>query len=90
MVEIKSINLRDKEEKSIIDKIFRVTKELSFPDDRMNFIEQMISLSKLLMKYDLNISTTFRTVDEKAQDPTYYVATYFDTKDLSKHYGYIE
>ena len=84
MVEIKSINLRNKEEKSIIDKIFRVTKELSFPDDRMNFIEQMISLSKLLMKYDLNISTTFRTVDEKAQDPTYYVATYFDTKDMEQ------
>jgi hypothetical protein len=77
MVEIKSINLRDKEEKSITDKIFRVTKELSFPDDRLNFIEQMISLSKLLMKYDLNISTKFRAVDEKAQDPTYYVATYF-------------
>jgi len=84
MVEIKSINLRNKEEKSIIDKIFRVTKELSFPDDRMNFIEQMISLSKLLMKYDLNISTTFKAVDEKAQDPTYYVATYFDTKDLEQ------
>jgi hypothetical protein len=84
MAEIKSINLRNKEEKSIIDKIFRVTKELSFPDDRINFIEQMIYLSKLLMKYDLNISTTFRTVDEKAQDPTYYVATYFDTKDLEQ------
>jgi hypothetical protein len=36
------------------------------------------------MKYDLNISTKFRTVDEKAQDPTYYVATYFDTKDLKQ------
>jgi hypothetical protein len=84
MAEIKSINLRNKEEKTIIDKIFRVTKELSFPDDRINFIEQMIFLSKLLMKYDLNISTTFRTVDEKAQDPTYYVATYFDTKDMEQ------
>ena len=84
MAEIKSINLRNKEEKTIIDNIFRVTKELSFPDDRMNFIEQMISLSKLLMKHDLNISTTFRAVDEKAQDPTYYVATYFDTKDLEQ------
>jgi hypothetical protein len=83
-VEIKSINLRNKEEKSIIDKIFRVTKELSFPDDRMHFIEQMISLSKLLMKYDLNLSTTFKAVDEKAQDPTYYVAAYFDTKDLEQ------
>jgi hypothetical protein len=84
MVEIKSINLGDKEEKSITDKIFQVARELSFPDDRMNFIEQMISLSKLLMKYDLNISTTFKTVDEKAQDPTYFVAAYFDTKDMEQ------
>ena len=84
MVEIKSINLGDKKEKSITDKIFQVARELSFPDDRMNFIERMISLSKLLMKYDLNISTTFKTVDEKAQDPTYFVAAYFDTKDVEQ------
>jgi len=84
VVEIKNINLRDKEEKSIIDKISKVAKELSFPDDRINFIGQMISLSKLLMMYDLNISTTFRNVDEKAQDPTYFVATYFDTKDMEQ------
>jgi hypothetical protein len=84
MGQIKSMNLREKEEKSIINKIFRVTKELSFLDDRMNFIEEMISLSKLFMRYDLNISTTFRTVDEKAQDPTYFVATYFDTKDIEQ------
>jgi len=84
VVEIKNINLRDKEENSIIDKISKVAKELSFPDDRINFIGQMISLSKLLMMYDLNISTTFRNVDEKAQDPTYFVATYFDTKDIEQ------
>jgi len=84
VVEIKNINLRDKEENSIIDKISKVAKELSFPDDRINFIGQMISLSKLLMMYDLNISTTFRNVDEKAQDPTYFVATYFDTKDMEQ------
>lgn len=84
MVEIKTIDLRDKEEKSIIDKISKVAKELSFPDDKMTFIEQMISLSRLLMMYDLNISSTFRTVDEKAQDPTYFVATYFDTKDIEQ------
>ena len=36
----------------------------------MAFIEQMISLSRLLMRDDLHISTAFRTIDEKAQDPT--------------------
>ena len=76
--------LRAKKEKTLIDKISRVTKELSFPEDRMTFVEQMISLSKLLMKYDLNISTSFRTIDEKAQDPTYFVAAYFDTKDMEE------
>ena len=36
------------------------------------------------MMYDLRLSTTFRTIDEKAQDPTYFVATYFDTKDIEQ------
>ena len=82
MGEINTTNLRDKGQKVIIDKISKAAKELSFPNDKMAFIEQMISLSRLLMRYDFNISTTFRTIDEKAQDPTYFVATYFDTKDI--------
>jgi hypothetical protein len=83
-MEIKTIDLRDRMEKSIIDKISEVAKELTFPDDKMTFIKRMTSLSRLLMKYDLNISSAFRTVDEKAQDPTYFVATYFDTKDIGQ------
>ena len=82
MREINTTNLGDKGQKVIIDKISKAAKELSFPNDKMAFIEQMISLSKLLMRYDLHISTAFRTIDEKAQDPTYFVATYFDTKDI--------
>ena len=82
MGEINTTNLGDKGQKVIIDKISKAAKELSFPNDKMAFIEQMISLSRLLMSYDLIISTAFRTIDEKAQDPTYFVATYFDTKDI--------
>jgi len=82
MREINTTNLRDKGQEVIIDKISKAAKELSFLNDKMAFIEQMISLSRLLMKYDFNLSTTFRTIDEKAQDPTYFVATYFDTKDI--------
>ena len=82
MGEINTTNLGDKGQKVIIDKISKAAKELSFLNDKMAFIEQMISLSRLLMKYDFNLSTTFRTIDEKAQDPTYFVATYFDTKDI--------
>ena len=84
MREINTTNLRDKGQKVIIDKISKAAKELSFPNDKMAFIEQMISLSRLLMRYDLHISTAFRTIDEKAQDPTYFVATYFDTKDIQQ------
>jgi len=84
MVEIDNTNLGDKGQKVIIDKISKAAKELSFPNDKMTFIEQMISLSKLLMMYDLHLSTAFRTIDEKAQDPTYFVATYFDTKDIEQ------
>jgi len=84
MGEIKTTNLGDKGQKVIIDKISKAAKELSFPNDKMAFIEQMITLSRLLMRYDFNISTTFRTIDEKAQDPTYFVATYFDTKDIQQ------
>ena len=84
MEEINTTNLGDNGQKVIIDKISKAAKELSFPNDRMTFIEQMISLSRLLMMYDLHLSTTFRTIDEKAQDPTYFVATYFDTKDIEQ------
>ena len=82
MGKINAANLRDKGQKAIIDKVSKAAKELSFLNDKMAFIEQMISLSRLLMRYDFNLSTTFRTIDEKAQDPTYFVATYFDTKDI--------
>jgi hypothetical protein len=80
----KTTKLQAKKEKRIIDKISKVTKGLSFPGYKMTFIEQMIYLSKLLMNYDLNISSSFRTIDEKAQDPTYFVAAYFDTKDINQ------
>lgn len=84
MEEINTTNLGNNGQKVIIDKISKAAKELSFPNDKMAFIEQMISLSRLLMMYDLHLSTTFRTIDEKAQDPTYFVATYFDTKDIQQ------
>ena len=50
----------------------------------MTFIKQMISMSKLLMMYDLHISTAYKDIDEKAQDPSYFVAAYFDTNDIEQ------
>ena len=84
MAEINTTSFGDKGRKVIIHKISKAAKELSFPSDKITFIEKMISLSRLLLRYDFNISTAFRTIDEKAQDPTYFVATYFDTKDIQQ------
>jgi len=70
--------------KAIVDKISKAANELNPTNDRIAFIEQMISLSRLLMKYDLHFSSKFKTIDEKAQDPTYFVCTYFETKDIDQ------
>jgi hypothetical protein len=84
MIEINTSKFRDIDNEDIIDKIAKAVKELSFTNDGMIFIEQMISLSTLLSTYDLPLSTTFRAIDEKAQDPSYFIATYFDTKDIDQ------
>jgi hypothetical protein len=39
---------------------------------------------KLLSTYDPPLSTTLRTIDEKAQNPTYFIAAYFDTKETDQ------
>ena len=66
------------------DEISKAAKELNFTNDITTFIEQMISLNMLLGTYDPPLSTTFRTIDEKAQDPSYFIATYFDTRDIDQ------
>jgi len=68
----------------VIEKITKAVKEITLANDRMTFIEQMISLSKLLMTYDLHISSTFKDIDEKAQDPSYFTAAYYDTNDIDQ------
>lgn len=64
--------------------ISKVAKELNYTNDIMLFIDQMMSLSLLLRMYDPPLSTTIQTVDDKAQDPSYFIATYFDTKDIDQ------
>lgn len=84
MIESKTSKFKDIDKEVIIEKITKAVKETILAKDRMAFIEQMISLSKLLMTYDLHISSAFKDIDEKAQDPTYFVAAYFDTNDIDK------
>lgn len=68
----------------IIDKISNAVEELANTSNQLNFIEQMVSLSMLLIEYDPPLSEIIRTIDEKAQDPSYFIAAYFDTKDVAK------
>ena len=84
MIESNTSKFKDTDKEVIIEKITTAVKEITLANDRMIFIEQMISLSKLLMTYDLHISSAYKGIDEKAQDPTYFVAAYYDTNDIDQ------
>src|SRR6476620_3331156 len=84
MIKSNTSKFKDTYKEVIIEKIAKAVKEIKVAGDRMTFIEQMISLSKLLMTYDLHISNAYKGIDEKAQDPTYFVAAYFDTNDIDQ------
>ena len=84
MKESNTTGFKDTSTAAIIEKITTAVKEIIYPNDRMVFIKQMISISKLLMTYDLHFSSAYKDIDEKAQDPTYFVAAYFDTNDIDQ------
>ena len=84
MIESNTSKFKDTDKEVIIEKITIAVKEITLANDRMTFIEQMISLSKLLMTHDLHISSAYKGIDEKAQDPTYFVAAYDDTNDIDQ------
>ena len=70
MIDNNTSKFRGLDNECIADRISDIAKGLDFSGDRMIFIEQMISLNKLLSSNDSHESTSFLTVDEKAQDPT--------------------
>lgn len=76
--------LGDFENKIYLDKISEATRDLSYTKDTLRFVSEMVYLSVLLKNYDQDLSDLFRAIDEKAQDPTYFIAAYFDTKDIIK------
>jgi hypothetical protein len=43
-----------------------------------------VSLSALLNSFDRNFNNSFPAIDENAQDPTYFIAAYFDTKNIAE------
>ncbi|HXX95710.1 MAG TPA: hypothetical protein VEL11_01155, partial [Candidatus Bathyarchaeia archaeon] len=73
MIETNTSKFKKIDNEIIINKISKAAKKLNFTNDTMTFIQQMISLSLLLRMYDSPLSTTLRVIDEKTQDPSYFI-----------------
>lgn len=84
MIEYNTSRFRGFDYGRITNEISEIVKGLDFSKDIATSIEKMISLNSLLSSYDLYEASAFQTIDEKAQDPTYFIATYFDTKDIDQ------
>jgi hypothetical protein len=68
-----------------LDKISKSIRDLNSTTDTLLFVQQMVSLSELLSNYDRNLgNNSFPAIDENAQDPTYFLAAYFDTKEITE------
>ncbi len=77
--------LSDSENRVYLDKISKSARDLnSTAFDTQLFVEQMVSLSALLNSFDRNFNNSFPAIDENAQDPTYFIAAYFDTKNIAE------
>jgi hypothetical protein len=76
--------LSDFENKNYLDKISSAIKYLDSRRDNLFFVEQMVSLSSLLSNFDQKLNNSFSAIDENAQDPSYFIAAYFDTKNLTE------
>ena len=77
--------LSDSENRVYLDKISRSARDLnSTAFNTQLFVEQMVSLSALLNSFDRNFNNSFPAIDENAQDPTYFIAAYFDTKNIAE------
>jgi hypothetical protein len=72
------------ENRVYLDKISKSVRDLNFTTDALHFVQQMVPLSALLSSFDRNLDNSFPDVDENAQDPTYFIAAYFDTKNLAE------
>jgi hypothetical protein len=83
--------LSDFENRVHLDKISKSIRDLnSTATDTLLFVQQMVSLGELLSSFDRNLgnynnnNNLFPAIDENAQDPTYFIAAYFDTKNIAE------
>jgi hypothetical protein len=75
--------LSDFENRVYLDKISKSIRDLNTTSDTLLFVQKMVSLSVLLSSFDRNLDNSFPDIDENAQDPTYFIAAYFDTKNIA-------
>jgi hypothetical protein len=74
--------LSDFENRVYLDKISKSIRDLNTTSDTLLFVQKMVSLSALLSSFNRNLDNSFPDIDENAQDPTYFIAAYFDTKNI--------
>jgi hypothetical protein len=66
-----------------LDRITRLIRDLSLTSiDSQLFVNQMVSLSKLLSSFHRKLDKAIPSIDKNAQDPAYFIAAYFDTANL--------
>jgi hypothetical protein len=75
--------ISDFERRVYLDKISKSIRDLNSMTYTPLFVKQMVSLSALLSSFHQSIDNSIRAIDENAQDPTYFIAAYFDTKDIA-------
>jgi hypothetical protein len=68
---------------SCIGEIDHLMRQLSSTTNALHFTERMIRLSAKLRMTD-HSAINDPSVDENAQDPTYFIAAYFDTSNVSE------
>lgn len=77
--------LSDFEYRAYLDKISKSIRDLnSTATDSLIFVRQMMSLSELLSRFDRNFDNSYPAIDENTTDPTYFIAAYFDTKNIAE------
>jgi hypothetical protein len=67
-----------------LDKISEAIRDLNSITDTLPFVHKMVSLSALLSSFDQQLNNSFPVIDDKADDPTYFIAAYFDIKNVAE------
>jgi hypothetical protein len=75
--------LIDFQNRVYLDRISRLVRDLSSTSiDSQLFVNQMVSLSKLLSSLHRKLDKPIPSIDKNAKDPAYFIAAYFDTTNI--------